>query len=70
MRLKMKGLLESTQVVFQDYNSRILVTDGNILRIMPHPKRAYEALLGSKDCRFVLGSGIESSSKSSGYSKA
>ena len=48
----------------------IVNKDGNILGMMPHPERACEDLLGSKDGLYILESVIESSSRVSGYSKA
>ena len=48
----------------------IVNKDGNVLGMMPHPERACEDLLGSKDGLYILESVIESSSRLSGYSKA
>tara|TARA_Y100000590_G_scaffold209491_2_gene237367 strand:- start:1597 stop:2310 length:714 start_codon:yes stop_codon:yes gene_type:complete len=47
----------------------IVNKDGNVLGMMPHPERACEDLLGSKDGLYILESIIESSSRLSGYSK-
>ena len=47
----------------------IVNKDGNVLGMMPHPERACEDLLGSKDGLYILESVIESSSRLSGYSK-
>ena len=48
----------------------IVNKDGNVLGMMPHPERACEDLLGSKDGLYILESAIESRSRLSGYSKA
>tara|TARA_B100001123_G_C15296388_1_gene1019374 strand:+ start:223 stop:423 length:201 start_codon:yes stop_codon:yes gene_type:complete len=65
----MKRPLENNQVVFQYYNSAILVTDGNILGIMPQLERVCDNLLRSKDSLDILRSVIESKSRLSGYSR-
>lgn len=48
----------------------IVNKDGNVLGMMPHPERACEDLLGSKDGLYILESAIESSPRLSGSSKA